>query len=178
MHIRFYLLFCTISVLLTLQGCGFHLRGYDNATLPFHTLRLESNPPYTDFTKELRQSLENLGITTQFSCPAPITLQILSQDFTRTMTSLGNAGQTTTYLLSFTVLFQLLDSTNHTLLPVQQIRATRNFSITATQLAGDLNTQTDLAEDMRRDVIQQLITHLSSPALYQRLCRPNYITTR
>lgn len=168
---RFYQIFFIFLWLLLLNGCGYQLRGYGTQTLPFHTLYLASNPPYTDFNKALRQALETLGVNVRESPPAPITLQILSQNFTRTMTSLGNAGQTTTYLLAYTVLFQLFDSTNHKLLPPQQIRATRNFSITSNQLSGDLNTQTDLEEDLRQDVVQQLITRLDAPLLHQQLCQ-------
>jgi LPS-assembly lipoprotein len=168
MIMRFYAFFCILVLLFTLNGCDFQLRGYQQ-TLPFHTLNVESNPLYTDFSKELRQTLEDIGVKTHLACPAPLTLRILSQDFTRTITSLGNAGQTTTYLLAFTVLFQLVDHADHVLLSGEQIRVTRNFSITTTQLGGDLNTQTDLEADMRRDAIQQLITRLTSPALRQQI---------
>ncbi|MES2998796.1 MAG: LPS assembly lipoprotein LptE [Pseudomonadota bacterium] len=177
MRTRFYQFFCGLLLLLTLNGCGFQLRGYGHQTLAFHTLYLTSNPPYTDFSKALRQALSAIGVDVRTSPPAPITLQILSQSFTRTVTSLGNAGQTTTYLLSYTILFQLLDSANHILLPPQQIRATRNFSITSNQLSGDLNTQSDLEEDMHQDAIQQLITRLSAPALRQRFSQ-RYPPTR
>lgn len=170
MSIRYYQFFYCLLLIMALSGCGFQLRGY-NQTLPFHTLFLESSPPYTNFSKELRQSLKTVKVDVRLSPPAPIMLQILSQNFTRTITSLGNAGQTTTYLLSFTVLFQLLDNANHVLLPPQRVRATRNFSITSNQLSGDLNTESDLKEDMQRDAIQQLIARLTSPALHQRLCQ-------
>ncbi len=171
MSIRFCQIFCSLLLVLTLSGCGFQLRGYGNQqTLPFHTLYIDANPPYTHFNKALRQALIAVGVDVRLSPPAPITLHILSQNFTRTMTSLGNAGQTTTYLLSFTILFQLSDSAHHKLSPLQTVRATRNFSITSNQLGGDLNTQIDLQEDMQRDVIQQLIAQLAAPTVRQEFC--------
>jgi LPS-assembly lipoprotein len=170
MRIRFYQFSYIFLFLLLISGCGFQLRGYGCQTLPFHALYLDLNPPYTNFNKALRQALQASGVHTYLSPPAPITLRILSQDFKRTVTSLGNAGQTTTYLLSFSIRFQLLDKTNHMLLPLQEVRATRNFSITSNQLSGDLNTQIDLQEDMQRDVIQQLMARLTSPALRQQFC--------
>lgn len=171
MRIRPYHFFCILIVLLTLNGCGFQLRGYrEGQTIPFHTLYLQSSSPYSNFTKALHQTLNSLGIDTRVSS-APMTLQILSQNFSRAITSLGNAGQTTTYLLSYTVFFQLTDRQHHILLPPQQILVTRNFSITSNQLSGDLNTQNDLQDEMQRDAIQQLITRLSSPALYRQFCQ-------
>lgn len=172
MNIRLYPIFCILIILLTLNGCGFQLRGYrEGQTIPFHTLYLQSDSPYSNFNKALRQTLNGLGIDTRVSPPAPMTLQILSQNFSRTITSLGNAGQTTTYLLSYSVLFRLMDRQNHIVLPPQQILVTRNFSITSNQLSGDLNTQNDLQEEMQRDAIQQLVTRLSSSALYRQFCQ-------
>jgi|GEM_PF-1125022 LPS-assembly lipoprotein len=168
---RFYHFFCGLLLLLTLSSCGFQLRGYGSQTFPFHTLYLLSNPLYTDFSKKLRQSLIAMGIDVRTSPPAPVVLQILSQESMRTITNLGNAGQTTTYLLSYIVFFQLLDSTHRILLPRQQIRVTRNFSITSNQLTGDLNIQRSLEEDMQNDAVQQLITRLTAPVLRQRLCQ-------
>lgn len=170
MSMRFYHLLCSLLLMLSLSSCGFQLRGYEDQILPLRTLYVDTNPPYTNFNKELRQALKANGVDVRPTPPAPFTLQILSQDFTRTVTSLGNAGQTTTYLLSFVIRFQLRDRMDTILLPPQQVRATRNFSITSNQLSGDLNTQIDLQEDMQRDVIQQLIARLASPALRQQLC--------
>ncbi|WP_218813659.1 LPS assembly lipoprotein LptE [Rickettsiella endosymbiont of Dermanyssus gallinae] len=172
MNIRLYHFFCLLIILLTLNGCGFQLRGYrEGQTIPFHTLYLQSDSPYSNFNKALRQTLNSLGIDTRVSPSAPMTLQILSQSFNRTITSLGNAGQTTTYLLSYTVFFRLMDRQQHILLPPHKILVTRNFSITSNQLSGDLNTQNDLQDEMQRDAIQQLITRLSSRALYNQFCQ-------
>lgn len=165
MHIRFYNFFWTLILALTLNGCGFHLGGYSagkGQIIPFQTLNLKSHlPPYSNFNKALQETLNSFGINTQESS-APITLEILSENFRRTLTSLGNAGQTTTYLLSYTVRFQLIDTQQRVVLPPQHIVVTRNFSITSNQLGGDLNTQLNLQEEMQRDVIQQLIIRISS----------------
>jgi len=163
---RVYLFLCSLLLFVTLSSCGFHWRGYVSPPLAFHTLYLISNSPYTNFSKALRQSLVAMGIDVRKSPPAPMTLHILSQNFTRTVTSLGNSGQTTTYLLAYTVSFQVLNSTNHILVPPQQIRVLRNFSITSNQLSGDLNTQNSLEDQMKNDAIQQLITRLAAAYLY------------
>ncbi|MFZ0218833.1 MAG: LPS assembly lipoprotein LptE [Candidatus Aquirickettsiella sp.] len=150
-----------------LTACDFQLRGHCEFSLPFYTLSLESNQPYSNFTKELQKALAAAGVHT--ATPSSPRLQILEQNFTRTATSLGNAGQTTTYLLVYRILFQLVDYRDHVLLAPQQIRATRSFSITSNQLAGDLNTENGLQENMQQDVIQQLLIRLGSPELRQQL---------
>ncbi len=152
----------------TLTACGFQLRGH-TFSLPFHTLSLESKQPYSHFNSALQKALETAGIQSSFNSTAPIRLQILSQNFTRTITSLGNAGQTTTYLLTYAILFQVIDGKHHVLLAPQQIRTTRTFSITSNQLTGDLNTENDLLDKMQQDVIQQLLIRLASQELRQKL---------
>ena len=152
-----------------LTACGFQLRGHCEFSLPFHTLYLESNQPYNSFTQALQKALAAAGVNSLRATPTSPRLQILAQNFTRTTTSLGNAGQTTTYLLVYSILFQLVDCTGHILLAPQQIQAKRNFSITSNQLSGDLNTENDLRENMQQDVIQQLLIRLGSTDLRQQI---------
>jgi LPS-assembly lipoprotein len=169
MTTRWYPLFFSLFFSFMLSACGFQLRGYGDFALPFHTISLEASQPYSNFTKELQRTLESMGVHPTRATPTSIRLQILAQNFSSTTTSLGNAGQTTTYLLAYTVLFKVIDCKGHVLLAPQQIRATRTFSITSNQLAGDLNTQNDLQENMQRDAIQQLLIRLGSPELQQQL---------
>lgn len=168
MIIRLRLLFFSLFFSLLLSACGFHLSGYGKSTLPFESLSLETSQPYSSFTKALQKALGTVGVHTTLATPASPRLQILAQNFTRTTTSLGNAGQTTTYLLVYTLLFQLVDRAGHILLMPQQVRATRSFFITSNQLDGDLNTENELRENMQQDVIQQIIIRLSSPQLRNR----------
>lgn len=167
MTARYLFLILLFSFILT--ACDFQLRGHCDFSLPFHTLSLESNQPYSSFTKALQKALTAAGVNILRATPTSPRLQILAQNFTRTTTSLGNAGQTTTYLLVYSILFQLVDCTGHILLAPQQVQTTRTFSITSNQLAGDLNTENDLRENMQQDVIQQLLIRLGSTDLRQQI---------
>ena len=152
-----------------LTACGFQFRGHCVFSLPIQTLSLESKQPDNSFSKALKQALEAAGVHVSSNTTAPVRLQILSQQFTRTMTSLGNAGQTTTYLLTYAISFQVIDCHHHVLLAPQPIQATRTFSMTSNQLLGDLNTENDLSNRMQQDVIQQLLIRLASKKLHQQL---------
>lgn len=174
MMTRWYPLLFSLFFSFMLAACGFQLRSHHEFSFPFHRLSLESSQPYNNFTKELQKALAAAGVYTALATPASIRLQILAQHFTRTATSLGNAGQTTTYLLAYSILFQIKDGKGDRLLAPQQIRTTRTFSITSNQLAGDLNTENDLQEKMQQDIIQQLLIRLASPALRQQLRYSTY----
>jgi outer membrane lipopolysaccharide assembly protein LptE/RlpB len=171
MPLRRIIFLCLLGLLL-LNGCGFALRGTTADTLPplpFKCLTvapLVGNSGY--FYRRLQQALTRQGV--YIDAPnAPLTLRLLNQQFNQMATSLGNSGQTTTYLLSFTVTFDLVNAHSVTVLPRQSIRTTRNFSISTTQLVGDLNTQMMLRQAMEEEAAQQMITRLRAPWVQQRL---------
>lgn len=169
MTTRWYPLLFGLVFSFALSACGFQLRNHSEFSLPFLTLSVEASQPYNNFIKELQKALAAAGVKSAFATTASSRLQVLAQNYTRTPTSLGNAGQTTTYLLSYSILFQITDCNGSILLGPQPIRSTRTFSITSNQLTGDLNTENDLQENMQQDVIQQLLIRLASPKLRQQL---------
>jgi LPS-assembly lipoprotein len=169
MTARWYPLLFGLFFSFALSACGFQLRSHSEFSLPFLSLSVESSQPYNNFIKELQKALAAARVQTSLATTASSRLQVLAQNYTRTPTSLGNAGQTTTYLLSYSISFQVTDCKGSILLGPQSIRATRTFSITSNQLTGDLNTENDLQENMQQDVIQQLLIRLASPKLRQQL---------
>src|SRR5437870_4516630 len=122
---RWYQLLFGLVFSCMLSACGFHFRSHCEFSLPFHTLSLETSQPYSNLIKELQKALAAAGVYTSLTMPASPRLQILTQNFTRTATSLGDAGQTTTYLLMYSILFQIKDCKGHILLGPQSILATR-----------------------------------------------------
>lgn len=154
----FILLFTTV-----IAGCGFHLRGHEPLPVQLHTMYLESNQPYSSLTKQLQQTLQSVGVTlTQTAQAAPVTLQLLQDNFTQTTTAIGSGLQTSTYLLNYSISYQLLDNKGRVLQAPQTINTTRNYSITSNQILGDTNVQANLKDEMQRDVIYQLFNHLRS----------------
>jgi LPS-assembly lipoprotein len=155
---------------LLISGCGFALRGTAGNQLPwpFQHLTLISLKGASSFYRHLQQALTLEGIDID-SPAAPITLRLLDQHFNQMATSLGNSGQTTTYLLSFTVTFDVIDSHSNVILKPQSVRITRNFSISTTQLVGDLNTQTLLRHTIEKEAAKQIIMRLRAPLVQQRL---------
>lgn len=165
-------LFLTLGLFL-LNGCGFVLRGTTADTqlpLPFKCLTVVSLASWNanHVYRRLQGALTRQGVNID-TPTAPLTLRLLNQTFNQMATSLGNSGQTTTYLLTLTVSFDLVNTHSGTVIPAQQIRITRNFSISTTQLVGDLNTQMMLRQVMEEEAAQQIITRLRAPWVQQRL---------
>lgn len=157
-------LFLTTLLVLSLTACGFHLRGYEPLPPQLKVLHIESNSPGSLLAHELTQTLENSGIVIEKNAKAaPITLQILYDRLARQATSIGAGGQTTAYFLTYTATYQLIDRQGRIIAGPHSVSTTRNYSVTANQLLGDVNTEATLLEDMRRDIIHQMITRLDSP---------------
>lgn len=167
---KFYPLIVLLSINFALTACGFHLHGYEPMPVQLQTLYLQTNTPYNTFTKELTQSLQSAHIRlVQDAINAPLVLQILNEGFTQQVTSSGSGSQTTTYLLIYTVNYQLLNQAGNMVLPKQTITVTRNYSVSANQLLGDTNTQNMLLGDMQRDAIYQMLNRLRMPGTLQAL---------
>lgn len=160
-----WLLIITLAIIIS--ACGFHLRGREPLPESLQTIYIQTNQPYSSFTRELRQTLRAMGITiAQDIKTAPLILQVLSSNLDQQITSIGAGGQTTTYALTYTVSYQLLDRNGVTVLPIQTATTQRDHSATTNQLLGDMNTQNTLTNDMQREVIYQILNRLRhDPAL-------------
>ncbi len=159
-----------IFSLLLLTGCGFHLRGHEPLPPALRVLYVQSNDPYGAFTKQLSQTLTAVGVTvTETSDTAPVALQILSEQSGQQLTSQGSSGQMSTYLLTYTVTYQLLDEHGRIIQAPQSVMATRAYSAAANQILGDLNVQSGLQTEMQRDAIVQILGRLRSHVTQQTL---------
>lgn len=146
------------------SGCGFHLRGHFPLPPQLHYLYLQTNNPYTPLSKDLRRALLTTGIRlATYPNAAPVTLNIISDTFGQSITSIGSSQQVTTYFLTYTVIYQLTDASGHVLLCPQTIITNRTYSIASNQILADTTTLTTLQIEMRRDAIFQMLNRLRSP---------------
>ena len=156
--IRWLLIFALAVIV---SACGFHLRGREPLPASLQTIYIQTNQPYSSFTRELHQTLNTIGVTiAQDAKTAPIILQIVNDNLVQQMMSVGASGQTTTYVLTYTVSYQLLDRNGVTVLPTQTAIVHRDYSASTNQLLGDINTQNTLVNDMQREVIYQILNRL------------------
>jgi LPS-assembly lipoprotein len=156
-------LFVTLLAVL-LTGCGFQLRGYEPLPDQLKVLYLQTDSPYSAFTKQLKVFLTSAKVTiVDRPQAAPVTLQILSDNTAQTLTSTGASGQTNTYTLTYTVVYQLLARNGEVIQSPQTVSTMRNYSVTSNQVLGDTNVQNTLLGQMRRDVIYLMLNRMRTP---------------
>lgn len=150
--------------LYTISGCGFQLRGHCALPQQLRLLYIQSNDPYGSFTKQLKQAfLARNTILTCSASRAPVTLDILSDAITHQTSSISASTQLIQYQLTYTVIYQLLDRFGRVIQPPQMISTTRTYSVNINQMLAGGDAQAQLAQEMRRDVIFQLMTRLCAP---------------
>jgi len=165
-------IFILMALSFFLSGCGFHLRGHEPLPMCMRVLFLQPNDPYSNFTKVLEQTFRSSGVRLVCNpAAAPVTLAILADHFGQTTTSVGSSGQVTTYLLTYSIVYQLKDSYGNPLQCPQTITSTRTYSITSNQILSDTSALDTLKDDMVRDLIFQMLNRLRAPATMQILSR-------
>lgn len=165
-----YKRFSLILLCLVLTACGFHLRGHVPLPPQLRFLFLQCVDPFSPLSKQLAQALCSSGIhLAPNSKAAPVTLQILTDNFGQSMSNIGTGGQLTTYNLVYNVCFQLVDANGRIILPPQTVTTTRVYSVASNLILANTSALTCLEEDMRRDLIFQILYRLRAPCTVRAL---------
>lgn len=148
----------------TLTACGFHLRGHAPLPAQLKVLYLQTNAPYSDFTKQLKSTLTSAKVMLADNAKAaPFTLQILSEGSSQQLTGTSSNGQTSTYISIYTVVYQLLNRNGAAIISPQTVSTSRSYSVTSNQLLGDISVQNNLNQQMQREAIYQMVNQLRAP---------------
>jgi LPS-assembly lipoprotein len=156
-----------LAAALTLSGCGFHLRGDGgHYTLPFPTIYVglpESSPLAIDLKRNIRA---NGGTTVVASAKeADGVIEVLTnpeKTKTKTILSLNSNGRVRQYLLTYNIVFRVLDKQGGELLPPTQITLTRPIDFNETQLLAKEQEEALLYKDMQTDLVQQMMRRIAA----------------
>lgn len=162
-----------VVILLNLVGCGFHPRGQLPLAPPLHNVYLKICDPYGQLARNLRQYLK-VSCVHIANCPenADIVLEIISEQTTQQLLSVGGTQQTRQYNLILTVTFQLLNSTGCVLLPPTSVSETRTIPILANQVLAGSNEANNLLRRMRLAIVYDIMLRLSSQYVTCRVMNP------
>jgi LPS-assembly lipoprotein len=156
-----------LAAALTVSACGFHLRGDSgHYTLPFPTLYVglpESSPLAIDLKRNIRA---NGGTTVASSAKdADGVIEVLTnpeKTKTKTILSLSSNGRVRQYLLTYNIVFRILDKQGKELLGPTQITLTRPIDFNETQLLAKEQEEALLYKDMQTDLVQQMMRRIAA----------------
>lgn len=155
-----------IILCLFLTGCGFHLRGYGEASRfapALHRIYLNSADPYGELARNLRQTLRLSGIYLACSpCESNVVLEVFKEVMKEDLLSVGGTQQTRQYNLILSVTFQITDPKGCVIVPPQTVSESRTLTIQSNQILGGSNEANTLYQQMRPALVFDIMTRLSS----------------
>ena len=105
-----------------LADCGFHLRGQEPLAPPLKKIYLQTDDPYGQLARNLRQYLKYSGAElTDSPKTAETVLVILREYNTEQLLSIGGTQQTRQYNITLTVNFEVTDPQGRTLVPPESL---------------------------------------------------------
>jgi LPS-assembly lipoprotein len=146
-----YLSAAVLAASLALTGCGFHLRGDSgHYTLPFPSLYvgLPESSPVVNTAKDADGVIEVLTNPEKTK--------------TKTILSLNSNGRVRQYLLTYNIVFRVLDKQGNELLAPTTITLTRPIDFNETQLLAKEQEEALLYKDMQTDLVQQMMRRIAA----------------
>ncbi len=141
-----------------LAACGFHLRG--EAHMPFNALYIEAAPSL--LIAELKSSLKaNHVQLTEKSDEADVILNIASEYPEKQILTLGGSGRVSEYQLRYRLSLRAYDKNQREWLPAAELTTSRDFSYDDAQILVKESEETLLYQNMRSDMVQQILRRLS-----------------
>ncbi|MEO6800201.1 MAG: LPS assembly lipoprotein LptE [Rhodanobacter sp.] len=150
-----------LLVALALGACGFHLR--QNAALPTSMQRVHLTISSSSFQRQLARALESAGVTVEDSAgPGIAELTVPTAAFsTDTLTS-GGYARISEYAIHYTVRFGVTDAAGRTLVPLQSINMSREYSYDASNAVGNASQVQQIEKSLDDDMVQAIMFRLQA----------------
>jgi LPS-assembly lipoprotein len=146
-----------IGLAVMLSACGFQLRGTGNSDLTIKELDLKARDTYGATVTQLRQALENSGVSVQSG--APYKLLLVSEQESKRSLSYTSGGRSAEYELSNVLSYQI--STHDNLLLLEdKLQVQKVYLHDGSNLTGSDQESQETRKEMRRDLVQRMILRL------------------
>ncbi len=146
--------------LILLQGCGFHLRGA--VTLPDEMMAtwIKADDDISDhLIQETKDAIRNSnGDIAKTEAASTATLELVSEDFTRRVATVGNDGKVSEYELNYKLEWRLV--VNSTVQEQGTLSERQNYKYSSTEVLGKSQEEKYLRELMEKDVVRDLMRSL------------------
>jgi LPS-assembly lipoprotein len=151
--------FILVTLLSSLIGCGFHLRG--NNDMSFSTLFIQGNTLV--ISKNLAKSLNTSGVKVLNSPEnADMLLEMVGEESEKRILSLAGTGTVNEFELYYRVHYRTKQAGAALWSPVQTAEARRDYTFSDANLLAKQNEEKRLNENMQNDVISNLMRRLSA----------------
>lgn len=158
MNLRAYLL---LSVLATMPGCGFHLRGDIPGTPQEKTLFVtgmgRGNSFYSNFTQSLTIGG---GILAGKPADAAAIVNLMKAVHIRRPITLSSVGRANMFDLTFRVIYEVQSAKGDVLIPEKELEVRREYFNTQVSPLGQGLEEAQLRAEMEKEAAQTLLRQI------------------
>jgi LPS-assembly lipoprotein len=145
-----------LALLLSLQACGYHLRGAVDIPPEMKSVYVEGAG--AGLHKELKAALKAADGTLVGSPEtAGIVIKVVRDDMRRRVLSLDQQGKSTEFELNYTVDFVLLDSAGKILQEQQQVEINRDFFNDQVDILAKNNEEQIIRDEIYRQAVRTIV---------------------
>ena len=160
---KFHRLVVITLFTLTIVACGFHLREEVRLPSGMQRLSIQGADSLSPLGRDLRKALTRAGAeVVEASGERSSVLRIGSNVLKTDVLSVGGNARANEYTIRYHVEFDVVSATGVSLLPVQTIELTRDFTFDASQALGIAAEQDLLTDELQRDMVQAILRRLEA----------------
>lgn len=161
----------TITVLglaFLMTACGFQLRGTGTMQMALNELNFSARDALSPLGKQVKEGLDNNQVS--ISSSAPFTLYLGAEETSRRTASFTAGTRSAEYRLSSSAAYELRSGSLPALLK-DRVEVQRTYAHNQDNVTGSSQEEALLREEMRRDLVMQLMIRLQAitPAQLQDL---------
>ena len=148
-----------LSLAFLMTACGFHLRGTGTTQMALSELNFAARDALSPLGKQTKESLINNKV--QVSSSAPFTLYIGPEENSKRTASFTAGTRSAEYTLTSAVTYELRSGRLPALLQ-DRVEVQRTYAHNQDNVTGSSQEEALLREEMRRDLVMQLMMRLQA----------------
>ena len=131
-------------ILFFLSACGFHLQNSLNLPSSVKTVYLQSFSPDNNVTKELRSALKFSRLSVVDNAQdAALTIELISENFSTTQTTVGSDDQLQNYLATYSITFSIKNKKGEIIAGPKTVQAQENIQVLKNEVLSNSNKSSD-----------------------------------
>ena len=165
------------TLALACSACGFHLRNALTLPTELMPVRVVAPDPYSPLAESLADAMTRAGATPASAdalVPAT-TLQITSERWGNQPISIDQNGRAQEFSLRYAVQFTLVDAQGATVVPLQVVELSRDYTAPPADSIGKTSERELLSKEMRREMSQAILRRVGAAL---QVTRPEINTRR
>ncbi len=165
-----YKIIFILSLIISLTGCGFHLRGAIKLPPQLHTFYLSGNSPYSSFLRQLSKVLLSSKITLVDSPDqAPLTLFVVSDKLNWSQTTVATSGALRDYSVTYSVSYVLQSSSGETLVGPNSVSSSETVTALSSELLENSSKLKQAQNNLTQSLIVKMMFQISSKNTIKKL---------